>query len=54
MKWVSRPFMRFMKPDTAEKFLQSHYCKITEIMIIMTLRCAWVCCFYVYSGGTDM
>ena len=27
MKWVARPFMRFMKPDTAEKFLQSHYCK---------------------------
>ncbi len=24
--------MRFMKPDTAEKFLQSHYCKIIEIM----------------------
>ena len=28
VKCVLRPFMRFMKPDTAEKFLQSHYRKL--------------------------
>ena len=51
MKFVSRPFLRFMRPDTAEKFLQSHFCQYTPVIVtyivVIHLYILWCVCHYV-------
>ena len=48
---VARPFMRFMSPQSAAKFLISHYSKCTSATITGFVMTRLKLCCFSDSGG---